>query len=169
MAVFSWRNWHLHFLVINIRFQNQCLKLQKREICLTDFDYIRLFFEKNNHSSSNMGAEQKKDKEFQTFLDTHQYARKGILLYERIFGDTYVSTGGESTTAKFCSELQSHSLKVSLNFKLITSKLRKLFWILTSMPKKVFCSTKEFSEIPMWAPVESQLRQSSVLSFRVIP
>jgi len=58
-----------------------------------------------------MGAEQKKDKEFQTFLDTHQYARKGILLYERIFGDTYVSTGGESTTAKFCSELQSHSLK----------------------------------------------------------
>merc|ERR1712051_584420 len=57
------------------------------------------------------GAEQKKDKEFQTFLDTHQYARKGILLYERIFGDTYVSTGGESTTAKFCSELQSHSLK----------------------------------------------------------
>merc|ERR1719319_276503 len=58
-----------------------------------------------------MGAEQKKDKEFQTFLDTHQYARKGILLYERIFGDTYVSTGGASTTAKFCSELQSHSLK----------------------------------------------------------
>ena len=74
-----------------------------------------------------MGAEQKKDKEFQTFLDTHQYARKGILLYERIFGDTYVSTGGESTTAKFCSEIQSHSLKVSLNFKPITSKLRKLF------------------------------------------
>ena len=99
------------------KISNQCLKLYKCEVCLTDFDYIRLFFEKNNHSSSNMGAEQKKDKEFQTFLDTHQYARKGILLYERIFGDTYVSTGGESTTAKFCSELQSHALKVSLNFR----------------------------------------------------
>jgi len=64
-----------------------------------------------NYSSSNMGADQKKDSKFQTFLDTHQYARKGILLYERIFGTTYVSTGGESTTAKFCSELSAHSLK----------------------------------------------------------
>jgi len=58
-----------------------------------------------------MGADQKKDSKFQTFLDTQQYARKGILLYERIFGTTYVSTGGESTTAKFCSELSAHSLK----------------------------------------------------------
>merc|ERR1712241_928020 len=66
-----------------------------------------------NYSSSNMGADQKKDSKFQTFLDTHQYARKGILLYERIFGTTYVSTGGESTTAKFCSELESRSLKVN--------------------------------------------------------
>ena len=74
-----------------------------------------------------MGAEQKKDKEFQTFLDTHQYARKGILLYERIFGDTYVSTGGESTTAKFCSELQKHSLKVSLNSRYFTKKFNS-FW-----------------------------------------
>ena len=59
-----------------------------------------------------MGAENNKDKEFQKFLDENQYARKGILLYERIFGTTYVSTGGEKTTANFCSKLASHALKV---------------------------------------------------------
>ena len=78
-----------------------------------------LIFLFKNYSSSNMGADQKKDSKFQTFLDTHQYARKGILLYERIFGTTYVSTGGESTTAKFCSELSAHSLKVGYFFFLI--------------------------------------------------
>ena len=66
-----------------------------------------------------MGADQKKDSKFQTFLDTHQYARKGILLYERIFGTTYVSTGGESTTAKFCSELSAHFLKVGYFYDII--------------------------------------------------
>ena len=59
-----------------------------------------------------MGAERKQDKEFQKFLDTNQYSRRGVLLYERIFGTTYVSTGGESTTARFCNELSSHALKV---------------------------------------------------------
>ena len=55
----------------------------------------------------------KKDQQFQEFLDTHQYARKGILLYERIFGDTYVSTGGEATTKDFCSGLTLPGLKVN--------------------------------------------------------
>lgn len=31
---------------------------------------------------------------FQTFLDTVQYTSTGILRYERIFGEGYVSTGG---------------------------------------------------------------------------
>ena len=57
-------------------------------------------------------SEVKKDKEFQDFLDTNQYARKGILLYERIFGDTYVSTGGERTTEDFCKQLENKALKV---------------------------------------------------------
>ena len=55
----------------------------------------------------------KKDEQFQDFLDNHQYARKGILLYERIFGDTYVSTGGEATTKDFCSSLTLAGLKVN--------------------------------------------------------
>lgn len=35
---------------------------------------------------------------FQQFLDENQYTRQGILRYERIFGTTYVSTGGKETT-----------------------------------------------------------------------
>ena len=32
------------------------------------------------------------------FLDGGQYQKNGILRYERIFGETFVSTGGEATT-----------------------------------------------------------------------
>jgi len=41
----------------------------------------------------------------QQFLDQNQYTRHGILRYEEIFGRTYVSVGGETTTAQFCSRL----------------------------------------------------------------
>ena len=34
----------------------------------------------------------------QDFLNDGQYQRNGILRYERVFGKTYVSTGGETTT-----------------------------------------------------------------------
>ena len=34
-----------------------------------------------------------------------QYSRNGILRYEKIFGDGYVSTGGPETTAYLCSKL----------------------------------------------------------------
>ncbi len=33
-----------------------------------------------------------------TFLDAGQYSKNGILRYERIFGRTFVSTGGLETT-----------------------------------------------------------------------
>ena len=36
--------------------------------------------------------------EFRHFLDNQQYQTKGILRYERIFGQGYVSTGGFETT-----------------------------------------------------------------------
>jgi len=42
---------------------------------------------------------------FQSFLDQNQYTRNGILRYERIFGKTYVSTGGAETTQEFCQKL----------------------------------------------------------------
>ena len=43
--------------------------------------------------------------QFQKFLDSNQYSLKGIKIYEEIFGPTYVSTGGQETTAKFCQDL----------------------------------------------------------------
>lgn len=42
---------------------------------------------------------------FQAFLDQNQYSRNGILRYERIFGKTFVSTGGAQTTEEFCQKL----------------------------------------------------------------
>ncbi|XP_077312409.1 uncharacterized protein LOC143933399 [Lithobates pipiens] len=42
---------------------------------------------------------------FQQFLDNKQYSRKGILRYEKIFGDGFVSTGGLETTKEFISML----------------------------------------------------------------
>ncbi|GJM93470.1 hypothetical protein PR202_ga10028 [Eleusine coracana subsp. coracana] len=42
---------------------------------------------------------------FQSFLDNVQYKASGILRYERIFGDGYVSTGGVETTKEFVDKL----------------------------------------------------------------
>jgi len=40
------------------------------------------------------------------FLDAGQYQKNGILRYERIFGETFVSTGGEATTKNFLKKLK---------------------------------------------------------------
>ncbi|RCV16706.1 hypothetical protein SETIT_3G159500v2 [Setaria italica] len=45
------------------------------------------------------------DKDFQRFLDNVQYKTNGILRYERIFGEGYVSTGGVETTKEFVDML----------------------------------------------------------------
>ncbi|XP_043931612.1 phosphomethylethanolamine N-methyltransferase-like isoform X2 [Protopterus annectens] len=42
---------------------------------------------------------------FQQFLDNHQYSRRGILRYEKIFGQGFVSTGGQETTKEFLALL----------------------------------------------------------------
>ncbi|KAF0303339.1 Phosphoethanolamine N-methyltransferase 1 [Amphibalanus amphitrite] len=41
----------------------------------------------------------------QQFLDDNQYTRNNILRYEKIFGETFVSTGGLQTTQEFCGRL----------------------------------------------------------------
>jgi len=46
---------------------------------------------------------------FQTFLDENQYSRKGILKYEKVFGETFVSAGGKITTEEFCKYLHLKS------------------------------------------------------------
>ncbi|CAN4088744.1 unnamed protein product [Withania somnifera] len=45
------------------------------------------------------------DKEFQRFLDTVQYKCSGILLYEQVSGQGFVSTGGLETTKEFVAML----------------------------------------------------------------
>lgn len=45
------------------------------------------------------------DRGFQRFLDTVQYKCDGILRYERVFGQGYVSTGGIDTTKEFVAKL----------------------------------------------------------------
>jgi phosphoethanolamine N-methyltransferase len=47
----------------------------------------------------------KQDKGFQRFLDNVQYKASGILRYERVFGEGYVSTGGVETTKEFVDML----------------------------------------------------------------
>lgn len=46
------------------------------------------------------------DRGFQRFLDNVQYKSSGILRYERVFGDGFVSTGGIVTTKEFVSKLE---------------------------------------------------------------
>ncbi|GKV23689.1 hypothetical protein SLEP1_g33391 [Rubroshorea leprosula] len=45
------------------------------------------------------------DRGFQRFLDTVQYKCSGILRYERVFGQGFVSTGGIETTKEFVAKL----------------------------------------------------------------
>uniref|UniRef100_A0A0E0L5B8 phosphoethanolamine N-methyltransferase n=1 Tax=Oryza punctata TaxID=4537 RepID=A0A0E0L5B8_ORYPU len=45
------------------------------------------------------------DRGFQRFLDNVQYKTSGILRYERVFGEGYVSTGGIETTKEFVDKL----------------------------------------------------------------
>jgi len=51
-------------------------------------------------------AGQEKKRMLQMWLDQNQYTRNGILRYERIFGRTFVSVGGETTTREFTAQLQ---------------------------------------------------------------
>lgn len=42
---------------------------------------------------------------FREFLDNQQYSKTGVLRYEKIFGRTFISTGGFDTTKNFVSRL----------------------------------------------------------------
>lgn len=46
------------------------------------------------------------DRGFQRFLDNVQYKSSGILRYERVFGQGFVSTGGIDTTKEFVQKLE---------------------------------------------------------------
>lgn len=65
---------------------------------------------------------------FQAFLDENQYTRSGILRYERIFGPTYVSTGGAKTTEEFCRELNLKVLHLPFTLLRFIFSLILLGW-----------------------------------------
>ena len=45
-------------------------------------------------------------KTFQEFLDQQQSSRNGILCYEKVFGEHFISTGGLDTTKEFVNMLE---------------------------------------------------------------
>jgi len=63
-----------------------------------------LLQERNKMAPVPPSKEQKKEEQ-QEWLDNSQYSRNGILRYERIFGKTFVSVGGEYTTRLFTEKL----------------------------------------------------------------
>ncbi len=64
-----------------------------------------------------MSSQQSKvNEELKSFLDNNQYSRKSILRYEKIFGKTFVSTGGVDTTQDFCKKME---LQVPKNSEIV--------------------------------------------------
>ncbi|CAL1294710.1 unnamed protein product [Larinioides sclopetarius] len=74
---------------------------------------LRSYIKHKNNSYQIYFLAKKTDKEmdskskdnFQNFLDNKQYSRNGVRRYEWIFGKTFLSTGGMSTTGKYVERL----------------------------------------------------------------
>jgi phosphoethanolamine N-methyltransferase len=60
--------------------------------------------EQEEINSRGRTASQQMDS-FQNFLDNQQYSNASITRYEKIFGEGYVSTGGQDTTTEFVAKL----------------------------------------------------------------
>ncbi|KAE8900750.1 Phosphoethanolamine [Phytophthora fragariae] len=59
----------------------------------------------NQGASANNNDDDEAVATFQKFLDEQQYSNQSITRYERIFGQGYVSTGGQATTTEFVEKL----------------------------------------------------------------
>mmetsp|Transcript_16946 Transcript_16946/g.42532 ORF Transcript_16946/g.42532 Transcript_16946/m.42532 type:complete len:492 (-) Transcript_16946:154-1629(-) len=81
-----------------------CFKL---EFCKSLDSYVELKHNQNQlcWKLTKVVSDVKTEAAFRNFLDTSQYSRNGILRYERIFGEGFVSTGGLDTTQEFISQL----------------------------------------------------------------
>ncbi|KAK8457311.1 hypothetical protein SEVIR_3G162900v4 [Setaria viridis] len=72
------------------------------ELSLVTYKCIGAYVKNKKNQNQVKSTE---DKDFQRFLDNVQYKTNGILRYERIFGEGYVSTGGVETTKEFVDML----------------------------------------------------------------
>ncbi|XP_008799221.1 phosphomethylethanolamine N-methyltransferase-like isoform X2 [Phoenix dactylifera] len=79
------------------------------ELSLITFKCIRAYVKKKKNQNQICWLWQKvrstHDRGFQRFLDNVQYKSSGILRYERVFGEGFVSTGGIVTTKEFVGKL----------------------------------------------------------------
>ncbi|KAI9992734.1 hypothetical protein PInf_014602 [Phytophthora infestans] len=62
------------------------------------FGYTKAIKQGSNDSNEAIAT-------FQKFLDEQQYSNQSITRYEKIFGEGYVSTGGQTTTTEFVEKL----------------------------------------------------------------
>mmetsp|Transcript_16640 Transcript_16640/g.46434 ORF Transcript_16640/g.46434 Transcript_16640/m.46434 type:complete len:182 (+) Transcript_16640:1033-1578(+) len=77
------------------------------EFCRSVDSYVQLKHNQNQlcWSLKKVVSSEGRSPEFREFLDKQQYNRNGILRYERIFGEGFVSTGGPDTTKEFIAQL----------------------------------------------------------------
>ncbi|KAG1347121.1 phosphoethanolamine N-methyltransferase 1 [Cocos nucifera] len=79
------------------------------ELSLITFKCIRAYVRNKKNQNQICWLWQKvrstDDRGFQRFLDNVQYKSSGILRYERVFGEGFVSTGGIETTKEFVAKL----------------------------------------------------------------
>ncbi|RWR77402.1 phosphoethanolamine N-methyltransferase 1-like protein [Cinnamomum micranthum f. kanehirae] len=80
------------------------------ELSLTSFKCIGAYVKNKKNQNQICWIWQKvrstDDRGFQRFLDNVQYSCSGILRYERVFGEGFVSTGGLDTTKEFVAKLE---------------------------------------------------------------
>ncbi|XP_038981722.1 phosphoethanolamine N-methyltransferase 1-like [Phoenix dactylifera] len=80
------------------------------ELSLITFKCIRAYVRNKKNQNQICWLWQKvrstDDRGFQRFLDNVQYKSSGILRYERVFGEGFVSTGGIETTKEFAAKLE---------------------------------------------------------------
>ena len=55
-------------------------------------------FDKEEDINFKMVKEVREENCSEEFMDAGQYQRNGILRYEKVFGHTFISTGGKQTT-----------------------------------------------------------------------
>ena len=62
-------------------------------------------------------------------MDNNQYLKNGILRYQRVFGYTFVSTGGKQTT-EVCKKYFRHAVPTTIqNIYIITLIFILLFYV----------------------------------------
>ena len=71
---------------------------------------------------------------FQEFLDSKQYSEEGVLKYEKIFGEGFISTGGiESTKVGFSTRIRlvlKFRFSASIRLVLKLSFCTRIFFVL---------------------------------------